>query len=122
VPPSRTRRGAAVLVALQGLGLLAVGGFTAVEVVVATASSRAAAATAAVLALAYGVLLLVVARGVDRAQRWARAPVLVTELILIPVSVGLLQSGRWYVGAPVLLTAAAALVLVFVATGTPEAD
>jgi uncharacterized membrane protein (DUF2068 family) len=109
-------------VALQALGLLAVGGFTAVELVVATASNRAAGATAAVLALAYGVGLLVVARGVDRAQRWARAPVLVTELILIPVSIGLVQSGRWYVGAPVLLAAAAALVLVFVATGTPEAD
>lgn len=122
MPPSRTRRIAAVLVALQALGLLAVGGFTAVELVVATASNRAAGATAAVLALAYGVGLLVVARGVDRAQRWARAPVLVTELILIPVSIGLLQSGRWYVGAPVLLAAAAALVLVFVATGTPEAD
>jgi hypothetical protein len=64
-----------------------------------------------------------VARGLLRRRRWARAPALVTNLLVLPVAVGLLQGGRWYVGLPLLLWAAAVLGLLFApATDTALED
>ena len=42
---------------------------------------------------------------------------LVTNLLVLPVAVGLLQGGRWYVGLPLLVWAVAVLGLLF-APGT----
>ena len=67
----------------------------------------------AVLALAAAVGLGLVARGLLAGRRWARAPALVTNLILLPVAVGLLQAHVWYAGVPLLLWALAVLVLLF---------
>ena len=51
------------------------------------------------LALAAAAGLGLVARGLLRRRGWARSPALVTNLLVLPVAVGLLQGGRWYVGA-----------------------
>jgi hypothetical protein len=47
---------------------------------------------------------------------------LVTNLLVIPVAVGLFQGGRWYVGAPLLLLALAVLVLLFVPSTSAALD
>ncbi|MGZ4638895.1 MAG: hypothetical protein ACXV2J_07530 [Actinomycetes bacterium] len=101
------------LVGLQGVVLLVVAAFYVVELVVATASDVTAALVTVLLVLVAAAGLLLVARGLLRAERWARSPALVTNLILVPVSVGLLQSGRWYVGLPLLAWAATVVVLLF---------
>jgi hypothetical protein len=120
--PKDTTRGAArpaalvVLVALvagQGIGLVGLAAFFLVEVIVATPTSAARAVMAALLTLLAGLGLLAVARGLRRARRWARAPALVTQLLAVPVAVGLLQGGRWYVGVPLLLWALVVLALLF---------
>ena len=49
--------------------------------------------------------LLLVARGLLARRRWARSPALTWQIVLLPVSFGLVQSGRWYVGVPLALTA-----------------
>jgi hypothetical protein len=103
----------ALLVALQGAGLVGIAAFVLIEVAVATASDLGRALVTALLALSAGAGLLVVGRGLLHGRRWARAPALVTNLILVPVAVGLLQSGRWYVGIPLLAWAAAVVVLLF---------
>ena len=36
--------------------------------------------------LAYGILLLLVARGVFLGRRWSRAPAAATQLILLPIA------------------------------------
>ena len=36
-----------------------------------------------------------------------------TNLILVPVAIGLVQGGRWYVGVPLLVAAATVVVLLF---------
>jgi len=108
------------LVALQVLGLLAVVGFFVVEMSVATPDDRTRALVAALLALAAAVGLALVGRGLARGRRWARAPALVTNLLVLPVAVDLVRGGRWYVGVPLLLWALAVLALLF-APGTDTA-
>jgi len=52
-----------------------------------------------------GVGLLVVARGLLTLRRWARSPALTWQIVCLPVAFGLAQSGRWYVGVPLAVTA-----------------
>jgi uncharacterized membrane protein (DUF2068 family) len=101
------------LLAAQGVLLVGIAVFYLVELVVATATDVTRALVSAALALLAGAGLLQVGRGLFRSRRWARSPALVTNLILLPVAVGLLQGGRWYLGVPLLGVAAAVVVLLF---------
>ncbi len=101
------------LVAAQGVGLVGLAVFFLVELAVATPGRVARALIAALLTLLGGAGLLLVARGLGRGRRWARAPALVTQLLALPVAFGLVQGGRWYVGAPLVAWALAVLVLLF---------
>jgi hypothetical protein len=103
----------AALVAAQGIGLAGLAVFFLVELVVSTPLSVPRAVMAALLTLLAGLGLLAVARGLHRRRRWARAPALVTQLIVLPVGVGLVQGGRWYVGVPLIGWALGVLVLLF---------
>jgi hypothetical protein len=106
-------RACALLVALQAVGLAAIAVFYLVEIFVATADDRVRAVVTALLAAAAAAGLALVAHGLWRRRRWARAPALVTNLLVLPVAVGLLQGGRWYVGVPLLVWAVAVLGLLF---------
>lgn len=111
--PANALQTTAVLVALQGVLLVGIGVFYVVELLVATADDVTRALVSAALAALAGAGLLLVARGLRDARRWARSPALVTNLILVPVAIGLLQGGRWYAGVPLLAAAAAVVVLLF---------
>jgi hypothetical protein len=101
------------LVGLEALGLLVAGAVVAVELLVSSASDPLGAAVLAGLALVAGLGLALVARGLAGRARWSRAPALVTNLILLPVGYGLVQSERWYAGLPVMALGLAVLVLLF---------
>lgn len=103
--PPGSLRGVAALVALQGVGLVVAAAFYTVELLVATVSDPGRAAVTIVLALLAAAGLMLVARGLARGRRWARSPALVTNVIILPVALGLLQGGVWYVGGPLLLWA-----------------
>jgi hypothetical protein len=103
----------AALVALEALGLLVAAGAVALELVASSASDPLGAAVLAGLALVGGIGLALVARGLARRGRWSRAPALVTNLILLPVGYGVVQSGRWYAGLPIMALGLAVLVLLF---------
>jgi O-antigen/teichoic acid export membrane protein len=105
---------AAALVALEAVGLLAAALFFVVELGVADADDRVRASVAAVLTLLGAVGLGLVARGLFRRRRWARAPALVPTRLVLPVAFDLTRGGRWYVGVPLLLLAVVVLVLLFV--------
>jgi predicted transporter len=100
------------LIALQGAGLVALALFLVVEVLVATSDSltSALAITAFVLVGAAGLLL--VARGVYTGQSWSRAPAIVAQLCVLPVSLPLVRGERWYVGVPLTVWAVAVIALV----------
>ena len=110
----RTLRAATALVGLETLGLAVAVVFFAVEIVVADADDRTRAVTATVLTLLGAVGLGFVTRGLAQRRRWARAPALVTNLLVLPVAYDLVRGGRWYVGGPLLVLAAAVVVLLFV--------
>ena len=101
------------LMAAQGGLLVGIAVFYVVELAIATATDVTRALVSAGLALLAGVGLLLVGRGLFRSRRWARSPALVTNLILLPVAVGLLQGGRLYLGVPLLAAAAGVVGLLF---------
>ena len=111
--PGSTLRLCAALVGLQALGLAAVAVFYLVELLVATEDDVVRALVAIGLALAAAVGLALVARGLLGGRRWARSPALVTNLLVVPVAIGLLQGGVWYAGVPLLLWSLAVLGLLF---------
>jgi hypothetical protein len=116
-PPTPALRAAGVLVALQGVVVLAAAVFYLVEALVSDASSLVNVAMAVVLFLLMGGGLLLVARDLVRRRRWARAPAVTWEVICLPIAYGLADSGRWYIGLPV--AAVAVVVLAAVLTSTP---
>ena len=74
---------AAALLALEALiGL----GYAAIEVGQVRMSRAAVGVGVAILMAGFGLLLLVVARGVFRGRRWSRGPAVATQLILLPIA------------------------------------
>ncbi|MDP9181937.1 MAG: hypothetical protein M3P04_04065 [Actinomycetota bacterium] len=105
----------ALLLALEGVLLGALGIGYGVASLTDT-SERAPAELAAAAAVLAGVVLLLLARAVDRERRWARSPAVVLNVFPLPVAVGVLQAGVWWVGVPMLLLAGSVLYLF----ATPE--
>jgi len=110
---------AALVVFGQAVTVLVLGLWTAVVGAAGHVDDRLAAELMAGLALIAGVGLAFAARGLFFARRWARAPVLVWELIMLPVGVSL---ARAIPAAGALLLASAAAVLVAVFAGRPAAS
>ena len=103
-------RRAAALVALEGVGLVGVGVAYAVAGFVRQPEDRRGAELGAAIAVAVGLLLLLVARGLTRQQRWSRAPAITFQLFALPVGYGLAQ-GRVWTAAAVLVGLAVAVLL-----------
>lgn len=99
---------AAAVVGLQGLVVVAFAVYYLVELT--RGFSVFNVLVSAALFLLSGAGLLLVARGLLDGRGWARSPALTWELVCLPVAWGLLQSGRWYLGAPVGLLSVLALV------------
>jgi hypothetical protein len=105
---------ACVLIVLEALGLLG-----AVVVVVYKAAtekshSLAGALLLAAVALCGVVVLVACARGLARLSPAARTPVVVLEVLAVPVSYSLgFQAGKYVYGAPILVAALAVLYLLF---------
>lgn len=107
-----TPRAVAALVAMQGFALVGIGFFLAVRGFGPDTANRGSAELGALLAVAGGVLFVLLAGGLLARRRWARSPTVVLELLSLPVGYGLLQSDQPGYGVPVVLLAVAALVLL----------
>ncbi|HUR15571.1 MAG TPA: hypothetical protein VM097_13940 [Mycobacteriales bacterium] len=100
----------ALLLALEGLLVVLLGvGYGLASLT--DDSERAPAELAAAGAVLAGVVLLLLARAVDRQRRWARSPAVVLNVLPLPVALGVLQAGVWWVGVPMLLLAGSVLYL-----------
>lgn len=109
---SRAAVCAAALVALQGVGLLAAGGYLIVRALAPDAGHRGSTEVLGVLAVLAGVGVLVMARAVGGRQRRIRAPLLVLEIICLPIALTTVQGGRWYVGVPLGIVALGVIILM----------
>ena len=109
----RAVRLAALLVAVEGAALVVLAGVEAVSTLVSGASSVPLALVTAASAAGCGVFLVWLARSLGALRKWARSPVVVVQLIALPVGYNLINpSGRPELGVPVLALAVATLVLL----------
>jgi hypothetical protein len=111
---------AALLVGLQGAGLVGLGGVYAVAGLQADARSVAGAELGAVLIAGSGVLLVLVARGLLRRRRWALAPALAVQLLALLTALSLMSTPL--AGAATAIALLSAVVLYLLLSGSSRAE
>lgn len=113
-------RGAAAIVALEGIGVLALGPLVFVGgILLSRPESLSRAWAAVVMAIASGALILFLARALTRLAGWSRGPIVVIQLLAAPLGLTLVFSaGRLMYGIVVLGASGAVLYLLF----TPAAQ
>ncbi|GGS92320.1 hypothetical protein GCM10010156_58260 [Planobispora rosea] len=107
-PPTLTV--AAVVLALEGVTALLLGGYVGVETVIGKPDDVMSSLFVAGFGLLVGGLLLRVAWGLLRAERWTRSPGVLTQIFMIPVCVTLFQSGQALLGVPLAVAVVTGLV------------
>jgi hypothetical protein len=98
---------AAILVAIEAL--IAVG-YAATEIGQIRMSRAVMGVGVAVLMACFGLLLLLVARGVYLGRRWSRGPAVATQLILLPVAWSFWGGATTWVSITLAMLAIAVLV------------
>jgi hypothetical protein len=98
---------AAALLLLEGLGGL---GYAAIEVGEIRMFRAEVGVGVAILMAGFGLVLLLVARGVFLGRRWSRGPAVVTQLILLPIAWSFRGGDTTWVS--VVLAAVAITILV----------
>ena len=112
-PPGQIR-GASAIVVLQALALLAAAGVVIFKTIFGDPDSVGRAMSDAGFAILGAALLLFGARGLLRLSPASRTPVLVLQLLALPVSYSLaFQAHRVEYGGPILVAALAVLCLLF---------
>lgn len=105
----------ALLLAVEGVALLAVGIGYGIGGLSAT-HDKLPIELAALAAVVGGVLLLLLARGVLALKAWCRSPAIVLNIFPFPLALTQLQAGVWWVALPMAGLAGAVLYLF----ATPE--
>lgn len=107
-------RAAAVIIGLEAAGLLVAAGVLLTKIVFGNPDDVVSALLETGLALFGAVLLAVAARGLLRLRPSARPPVIVLQLLAVPVGYSLaFQAGLVGYGGPILIAALSVLYLLF---------
>ncbi|MFG1879864.1 hypothetical protein ACGFIV_34030 [Sphaerisporangium sp. NPDC049003] len=101
---------AAVVLALEGLTAVVLGGYAAVETVIGKPSDVSSSIVVSAFGIGIGAALIWVAWGVLGAARWSRAPGVVTQIFALPVGVSLVQSAQTVPGVLLIVVALAGLI------------
>lgn len=123
--PATAALAAAAVIAVQALGLIVAGVWLIVRAFGDGGQDRYRGSTEVlgVLSVLVGIGVVYLAREVRRRNPGVRAPLLVLEIICLPIAVASWQGGRWYVGLP--LAVLAVLVIGLLARAgllSPDAD
>lgn len=112
--PPGPLRAAVAIIGLECLGLVAAAVVLLVKTVVGSPDELSRAVVTAVIALAGAAALALGGRGLLRLRPAARTPVVVLQLLALPVSYSLaFQAGRVAYGAPIMIAALAVIFLLF---------
>ncbi|PRY02057.1 hypothetical protein [Allonocardiopsis opalescens] len=111
--PPLTLVAAAGLQAVEALALLGTAGYLAVEMLSGRSAGIGFSLPLLVLAVVAGAVLARVSWGLLRLNTWARTPVVLCQLLALPVGFTLVQGGQVAAGAVLLVVAVAALAMVF---------
>jgi hypothetical protein len=109
---------AAVIVGLQGTGLLALGVYLIESGLFGSPDSVSVAITTGLLAVVGGLALLAVAYGLIKIRVWSRSPAILWQLLTIGVAWYQLQAGLGELGIPLIVTAAITVVLLLTPSAT----
>src|SRR3954464_14938466 len=109
---SRVLPVAATIVAVQGIALVALALSYVGLIIVGDPHNRGLALFGAGLGLAFGVGLSVASRGLRRGRRAAYSPILLAQIIGIPVGIGLVQGHRPLIAVAVLAPCVVVLALL----------
>jgi hypothetical protein len=104
-PPSVTA--AAVVAALEGVVLAAFALYMIVEGFVGHPGSVARAEIGGIAVLCIALMPLLASRGLLRQRSWSRGPVLVVQLLALPVAWGMTQNGGVMIAAGAVLAVVA---------------
>ncbi|MEG3631037.1 hypothetical protein [Streptomyces poriticola] len=104
--------GAAALAGLEGLGLVAGGGWMLVAGLTGHPDDRTAAVTGGVTLIALALLPLLAARGLLARRGWSRGPAVITQILALPVAYNLLQADSIAIPAGIVLGVVAVTALV----------
>ncbi|HEX4016360.1 MAG TPA: hypothetical protein VHX15_06435 [Frankiaceae bacterium] len=113
---------AAALVGLQGIGLIGAGVFLIVRAIDPNAAHRGSTEVLGALSVVVGLVIVATARSVRARNHRVRSPLLVLEIICVPIAITTIQGGRWYVGVPLAVIAIAVIVLMGLAGLLVPAD
>lgn len=108
-----TLSAAAVVEALEGAAVLAVGLYVGAEAVIGRPHDLASAIALAFMAVLGGAGIIAVGWGLWQVRRWGRAPALLTQIFTVIVAVSMIQSRRQALGGvlvAIAVVAAAALL------------
>ena len=107
-------RTACVVLGLECLALLGAAAFLVASTLTGHPSSVARALLGAAMAVVGALALAAGARGLFRLSPAARTPILVIQLLAVPVSYSLaFQAGRVGYGGPILIAAVSVIYLLF---------
>jgi hypothetical protein len=107
-------RAACVILALEALALTGIAAFLVYDTAAGSPHNVAGALLGAALALVGAAVLVLGARALVRLRPAARTPVVVLQLLALPVSYSLaFQAGIVAVGGPILVAALVVLYLLF---------
>lgn len=110
-------RRAATVVLLEGGALVALCVGYGARVLTGSPQNRGLALSGAGMGLVAGSVIVLLARALARGRRASASPVLLTQLLALPVGIGLLQGHLPGYGAAVLLPAIVVLGLLFATPG-----
>jgi hypothetical protein len=105
-------RAAAVIVLAQGAALLVAVVVLVVEIARGGYDDAGRAWSDAAFALLGALIFGFAGRGLSYLQPAFRTPLLVLEVLILPVGYSLIQAGRWAYGAPIILSAVAVVALL----------
>jgi hypothetical protein len=106
----RSVSAAAIVQAVEALGVLALSVLAGVETAKGHSYQVASGVAITIIGIATAIALALVARGVRAGRRWSRTPALLTQLFTGIVAIYAIQSGRLEWGIPAILVAVAGLV------------
>ncbi|MDI3385927.1 hypothetical protein QIS99_06795 [Streptomyces sp. B-S-A8] len=109
-PPRLTA--AAALAALEGLVLVAAGGYLAVRGLAGSAGDQRTALTGGLTMIALALLPLIAARGLFKLRSWSRGPAIITQIMALPVAWQLLQTNSVAIPGGIALAVVAVTSLV----------
>lgn len=104
---------AAVVEAVEGLALLGLGAFVAVESAVGRPADRLGAIALAIGGVLVGAGMIAIGLALWRTRRWGRSPAVLTQIFALIIAVSMLQSGQYPIGVALVAAAVVGGIALF---------